>query len=124
MQGGALSESDEICCTWITTKFVSGDRPQKLIINFDGTFVTYKTKTSTDALERGMFQIVEKWKDSEENIWYKIRMQGLNYGTKYKLATISKDGNKLEFVCKPDKYSAEIDKNDPNYCNYIRYSSY
>jgi hypothetical protein len=35
--GGALSESDEICCTWITTKFVSGDRPQKLIINFDGT---------------------------------------------------------------------------------------
>jgi len=122
--GEAFSESDEICCTWVNTKYVSGDRPQKLMLNFDGTFVTYKTKTSTDALERGMFQIVKKWKDSEENIWYKIKMQGLMHGTKYKLATISKDGDKLEFVCKPDKYPTEIDKNKPDYCNYMRYSSY
>ena len=120
--GEVLSESDEICCTWVNTKYVSGDRPQKLMLNFDGTFVTYKTKTSTDALERGMFQVIKKWKDSEENIWYKIKMQGLKYGTKYKLATISKDGNKLEFVCKSDKYPAEIDKNEPDYCNYMRAS--
>ena len=120
--GEALSESDEICCTWINTKYVSGDRPQKLMINFDGTFVTYKTKTSTDALERGMFQIVKKWEDSEKNIWYQIKMQGLNYGTKYKLAKVSKDGGKLEFVCKSDKYPAEIDKNEPDYCNYVRAS--
>jgi hypothetical protein len=120
--GEALSESDEICCTWINTKYVSGDRPQKLMINFDGTFVTYKTKTSTDALERGMFQIVKKWEDSEKNIWYQIKMQGLKYGTKYKLAKVSKDGGKLEFVCKSDKYPAEIDKNEPDYCNYVRAS--
>ena len=94
------------------------------MLNFDGTFVTYKTKTSTDALERGMFQIVKKWKDSEENIWYKIKMQGLKYGMRYKLAKVSKDGNKLEFVCKSDKYPAEIDKNKPDYCNYLRASIY
>ena len=122
--GEAFSESDEICRSWVNTKYVSGDRPQKLMLNFDGTFVTYKTKTSTDALERGMFQVIKKWKDSEENIWYKIKMQGLKYGTKYKLATISKDGNKLEFVCKSDKYPAEIDKNEPDYCNYMRASTY
>jgi hypothetical protein len=39
------------------------------MLSFDGTFVTYKTKTSTDALEQGMFQIVKKWKNSEKNIW-------------------------------------------------------
>ena len=122
--GEVFSESDEICCTWVNTKYVSGDRPQKLMFNFDGTFVTYNTKTSTEALQWGMFQIVNKWKDSEENIWYKIKMQGLKYGTKYKLATISKDGNKLEFVCKSDKYPAEIDKNEPDYCNYMRASTY
>jgi hypothetical protein len=92
------------------------------MFNFDGTFVTYNTKTSTEALQRGTFQIVKKWKDSGENIWYKIKMQNPKYGTKYKLATISKDGNKLEFVCKSDKYPAEIDKNEPDYCNYMRAS--
>jgi len=120
--GEAFSESEEICCTWVNTKYVSGERPQKLMFNFDGTFGTYNTKTSTEALQRGTFQIVKKWKDSGENIWYQIKMQNPKYGTKYKLATISKDGNKLEFVCKSDKYPAEIDKNEPDYCNYMRAS--
>ena len=73
--GQSFSGSDEIWCTWINTKYVSGDRPQKLIFNFDGTYATYGTEKSTDALRRGMFQVVKKWKDSEENIWYQIKMQ-------------------------------------------------
>ena len=64
-------------------------------VNYDGTFATYKTKAGTDALERGTFQIIKKWKDSEENIWYKIKMQNPKYGTKYKLAKVSNDGDKL-----------------------------
>mgnify|MGYP000001414281 CR=1 FL=1 len=122
--GTIYAESDEICCNWVNTKYVSGNRPQKLIFNYDGTFATYETKTGTDALEQGMFQIIKKWKDSEENIWYQIKMQGLKYGTKYKLATISKDGDKLEFVCKSDKFPDEIDENAPDYCNYMRASIY
>ena len=122
--GEAFSESDEICCTWVNTKYVSGDRPQKLMFNLDGTFVTYNTKTSTEALQRGTFQIVKKWKDSGGNIWYQIKMQNPKYGTKYKLAKVSKDGDKLEFVCKSDKYLAEIDKTEPDYCNYLRASIY
>ena len=122
--GQSFSGSDEIWCTWINTKYVSGDRPQKLIFNFDGTYATYGTEKSTDALRRGMFQVVKKWKDSEENIWYQIKMQDPKYGTKYKLARVSKDGDKLEFVCKSDKYPAEIDKNDRDYCNYSRASTY
>ena len=122
--GTTFAESDEICCNWVNTKYVSGNRPQKLILNDDGTFATYKTKTGTDALERGMFQIIKKWKDSEENIWYQIKMQGLKYGTKYKLATISKGGDKLKFVCKSDKFPDEIDENAPEYCNYMRASIY
>jgi hypothetical protein len=122
--GMTFAESDEICCTWVNAKYVSGTRPQKLILNCDGTFATYKTKATTDVISRGVFQIVKKWKDSEENIWYQIKMQDLKYGTKYKLARISKGGDKLEFVCKSDKYPAEIDKNEPDYCNYMRASIY
>ena len=86
--------------------------------------MTYKTQTAIDALERGTFQIVKKWKDSEKNIWYQIKMQGHKYGTRYKLARVSKAGDKLEFVCKSNKYHAEINKSEPDYCNYMRASIY
>ena len=122
--GETFAESDEIFCTWVNTKYVSGDPPQKLIFAFDGTFVTYGTKTSAEALQRGTFQVMKKWKDSEENIWYQIKMQNPISGTKYKLARVSKGGDKLEFVCKSDKFPAEIDKNEPDYCNYMRASTY
>ena len=118
--GEAFSESDQICHTWVNIKYVAGDRPQKIMLSNDGQFVTYDKKTSIEALQRGMFQIIKKWKDSEENMWYQIKMQNPKVGTKYKLARINKDGDKLEFVCKPDKFPAEIDKNDPDYCLYIR----
>jgi hypothetical protein len=52
----------------------------------------------------------------------KFIMQGLKYGMRYNLAKVSKDGNELEFVCKSDKYTAEIVKNEPDYCNYLRAS--
>ncbi len=118
--GEAFSESDEICGTWINTKYVSGNRPQKLILSYDGGFVTYGTITSIEALQRGAFQIIKKWKDSEENILYQIKMHDPKIETRYKFARISKDGDKLEFVCKSDSFPDEIDKNDPDYCNYTR----
>jgi len=51
-------------------------------------------------------------------------MQGLKYGMRYKLAKVSKNGNQLEFVCKSDKHPIEIDKNEPDYCSYLRASIY
>jgi hypothetical protein len=120
--GETFSESDEICCTWVNTKYESGTPPQKLMFNYDGTFATYITENSAEALSRGMFQIVEKWNDSEGYIWYKIMMQDPAHGKKYKLARISQNGNKLEFVCKSDKYPARINSNEPDYCNYLRAS--
>ena len=122
--GETLAESDEICCTWVNSKYVSGDHPQKLIFAFDGTFATYNTTTTIEALQRGTFQIVKKWKDSDENIWYQIKMHDPIAGMKYKLAKISKGRDKLEFVCKLDKFPAEIDKNSVDYCNYKRASTY
>ena len=86
--------------------------------------MSYKTQTSTEALDRGTFQIVKKWNDDEGNIWYQSKMQGHKFGTKYKLARVNKVGDKLEFVCKSDNYPAEIKKNEPDYCNYIRASAH
>ena len=103
-----LSESDEICCTWVNAKYETGTPPQKIMFHYDGTYATYNTTNSKTALTRGMFQVVKKWTDSDEQIWYKIIMQDPTQGKKYKLAKVSKDGKKLEFVCKSDKYPTEI----------------
>ena len=118
----SLSESDEICCTWVNTNYDSGKSPNRIIFHYDGTYATYATKKSDAALSRGKFRIVEKWKESEGSLWYKILMEDSKQGTKYKLARVSDNGKKLEFVCKPDKYPKNISSNDTGYCNYLRAS--
>ena len=120
--GVSLSESDEICCTWVNTKYETGTPPQKIMFHYDGTYATYASKKSSDTLSRGMFQIVKKWTDSDGHIWYKIMMDDPEQGKKYKLAKVSNDGKKLEFVCKPDKYPTEIKADESGYCTYLRAS--
>jgi len=117
----SYSGSDEICCTWVNANYTSGGPPQKLIFNFDGTFASYTTKNTNDALKRGMFSIAKKWQDSEGNIWYQIKMIDPKSEARYKLAKISDDGKVLEFTCKTDKYPADISSKDTDYCKYHRY---
>jgi hypothetical protein len=38
------SGSDEICHTWINTKYDSGTPPQKFMFHYDGTYATYASK--------------------------------------------------------------------------------
>jgi hypothetical protein len=120
--GKTFAESEEICCTWINTEYTSDSRPQKIEFHIDGTFAAYKTKPSADATQRGTFQIIKKWKDSEENIWYQIKMENPITGTKYKLARVKKSGDRLEFVCNSEKFPTEIEKKNPDYSNYVRAS--
>ena len=120
--GVTFSESDEICCTWVNTKYVTGKPPQKIMFHYDGTYATYTSTNSNTALTRGMFQIVKKWSDSDGYVWYKIVMQDPTQGKKYKLARVSNVGKKLEFVCKSDQYPTEIKMNESGYCNYLRAS--
>jgi hypothetical protein len=105
----------------VNANYTSGGPPQKLIFNFDGTFASYTTKNTNDALKRGMFSIAKKWQDSEGNIWYQIKMIDPKSEARYKLAKISDDGKVLEFTCKTDKYPADISSKDTDYCKYHRY---
>lgn len=118
----SLSESDEICCTWINLKYVQGEFPQKIMFHYDGTYATYGKIDSTSALSRGMFQVAQKRTDSEGYIWYNIIMNDPIKGKKYKLARVSENGRKLEFVCNKDDYPTAINPDETGYCNYIRAS--
>jgi hypothetical protein len=116
--GETFSKTGEICCTWSNSAYVTDSRPQKLIFNYDGTYEVYSSIKSTDASERGVFEIAKKWEDSEGNILYNIKMLGM-FGTKFKLAKISSDGEKLEFVSRFNEYPAEINRNSSSYGHYL-----
>lgn len=117
-----FAQSDEICCTWINTEYASGDRPQKMIFNYDGTFETYSSKEAVDPTMRGVYQIVQKWTDAEGLIWYKVKMFDM-YGAMHQLARINQKGDNLEFVQKPYEYPEAIDHKDLNYSTYSRSSA-
>ena len=70
----------------------------------------------TDFLNHVMMKIYFEVK------FIKLFLPVLNKMKGGKLAKVSKDGNTLEFVCKSDKYPAEIDKNEPDYCINLRAS--
>ena len=113
-----FSEADEICCTWVNLKYSSSDSPQKLIINYDGTFASYSSKASTDALKRGTYLIRKKWEDSEGNKWYQIR--GLLDEVEYGLARVSDNGKTLEYLYKHDQFPVDIQSDDASYRKYTR----
>jgi hypothetical protein len=117
--GDVFPQSDEICCTWINTDYTSSERPQKMIFNYDGTFETYRSKETQNPIIRGVFQIDQKWTDTEGSIWYKIKMFDM-YGTQHNLVRIDKDGDKLEFMRKPHAYPESIDSDASNYSAYSR----
>jgi hypothetical protein len=120
--GIAFPESDEICCTWFNVNYVEGKFPQKIMFHYDGTYASYKALNSSNALSRGMFQVVKKWQDEEGYIWYKIIMDDPRQGKKYQLARVSHNGRQLEFICNNDSYPAELNPNETGYCSYRRLS--
>lgn len=117
--GDIFSQSDEICCTWVNTQYESGERPQKMIFNYDGTFETYTSKAAQDPIIRGVFQIDTKWTDSDGIIWYKLKMIDM-YGTTHSLVRISKEGENIEFVRQPYAYPDAIDTDASSYRTYSR----
>lgn len=120
--GVSLSESDEICCTWVNTENDATKTPHKIMFHYDGTYAAYANKASSQSPIRGMFQIVKKWSDAEGSVWYQIMMHDPKKDKEYKLAKITENGKKLEFVNKSDKYPTEVKPDKAGYCKFLRAS--
>ena len=121
-------ENEEICGTWLNTnppkKDVRYSRYAQLwIFSPDATVKFYRYDSSPSPGFEGTYTITEKWTDSEENIWYKMKAPGKFYGEEvewYFLARISDTGKTLEFVRHPVNYHKELDPNHPSYRIYYR----
>ena len=115
-----FAESDELYGTWVNMDYKWGRPPQKLIFKSDGTFESFVNADSKASTWQGTNLIEKKWKDSEGNVWFKIKWSG-NWGESgYELAKISNSGNTYELVFSNDEYPKEIDPKHENYRIYTR----
>ena len=118
-------ENEEIYGTWVNTEYGTMEAlfSQKRITNPDGTWEEYGGMADI-AYRTLKYTIIDKWTDSEGNIWYKLITEygGKAYGAKpfYELHKISNSGLTWEFVSSTEAYPTEIDPDHPMYFIYYR----
>ncbi len=123
----AAKEDEEIYGTWVNTDYGTTEFhiPEKIINNPDGTLEIYGGMADS-AHSTGVYTIIDKWTDSEGNVFYKTRRRWgeETYGKKlaYELHKISNLGLTWESVFSMDKYPTEKDivPNHPRYAIYYR----
>ena len=118
-------ENEEIYGTWTNADYekASRDVDAKFIIVPDGQEI-YATVSSS--VKRGILQytIIDKWTDSEGNVWYKRHISRNYLEPPWgELDRISNNGTTLEFVFStqvPAKCPTKIDPKDWSYLIYYR----
>ena len=119
------TENEEIYGTWINPEYGTTEAlwSQKRIINPDGTWEEYSSMEDI-GYRTYKYTIIDKWTDSEGNIWYKLLTEygGRAYGVKplYELHRISNSKQTWEFVSSAEAYTTQIDPNHPIYFIYYR----
>ncbi len=106
---------DEQVGTWINPDYSA--RPQKIVVEPDGIWVSYYTIEGTIEFSSGKLKLIEKWADSKGNIYCKIRSDEPDYPV-YELNRISNAETVLEYIRDTRDYPTEIDPNDLNYRIY------
>ena len=121
----AAKEDEEIYGTWVNTSYGTTKDlfSQKRIYKSDGTLEEYGGMADIAHLTY-KYTIIDKWTDSEGNIWYKLITEygDKTYGSRpaYELRKISNSALTLEFVFSMDNYPTEIDPNHRYYFIYYR----
>jgi hypothetical protein len=110
-------DTEEIYATWVNPEVKSG-HCQKLIYKANSIMGCFTSANSEAPEYIGRYLILNKWKDSEGNIWYKMHSVGPHYEF-YLLTKINNSGNTLEIVEDKSDYPTEI---DPKHVFYDKYS--
>jgi hypothetical protein len=111
--------NEEIFGTWVNKEY-SGTRlvhPQKLVFRFWGYEEEYTNIADNNSSYQDTFILVDKWTDSEGNIWYKVYEQNgqMKYGW-FSLVKISKGRTVFEYIFNsyPLMWPKEADMNPDN----------
>jgi hypothetical protein len=108
---------EELYGTWTNTiTYTGGVQYSQKIVMYDwGYYETYSKVTDEFSRKNGTYIIVDRWTDSEENIWYKEYIRGRNelYPI-FELDKISKGGTVWEYVIGYDDFPTADNMNSKN----------
>ena len=94
--------------TWINLDYGKGSFAQKLIYYSDGIYDEYILVTDTMRYDWGKIIILDKWLDSEGNVWCRTHWEGTLHGGKgYQMVKISNSGNTLEVIWASESFPIE-----------------
>jgi hypothetical protein len=110
--------------TWINEDYNSHAFRARVELHRDGSWDGYNRISDTGKKDTGHYAIVDKWTDSEGNIWYKTHWW---YGpidedhiSSYQLEKRSESGKVWEYISDAYEFPTEIDENDHRYKIYYR----
>jgi len=93
------------CTTWRNPAYAKMDG--KMVMKKNGTFEWFTMETLKHPTWFGTYDIKNGWIDKDNNIWIKMIYHERRF-TKYTVAKISNNGNKLEQVWEYDKYPTGV----------------
>ncbi len=100
--------NEEIYGTWINEDMIT----QKLIYYYWGYGEIYREVSSETPAVKLTFTIVEKWSDSEGNVWYKtFKRYDVAMGTVFCITKISNNGTVYESVYNVDGFPTKDELN-------------
>jgi len=112
---------EEINGIWINEEYNRTEYKGKIRLYHWGYFEEYSLPDSEVVQYKGTFVIVDKWTDSEGNIWYKTYVRRSGRTTIYhELDKISNNGNTWEYVSHTVDFPTESDMH-PDYQLYHIY---
>ena len=110
--------------TWINEDYNSHAFPARWELYRDGSWDGYNRISDTGKKYTGHYEIVDKWTDSEGNIWYKTHVW---YGpidevhiSAYEIDKFSESGKVWEYISDKFEFPTEIAESDYRYHIYYR----
>jgi hypothetical protein len=105
--------------TWVNSNYNKNKWvTSKVVIKSDKTAEFYKSESDTWPSPRTI-AIVDRWTDSEGNIYYKAEV-ATSIRTKYELWKLNNSKTTLELMSREVEYFTEIDPNNTYYRIYYR----
>ena len=112
------ADNEALYGIWISKNYdeTKGRFPAQWKIIQGGQVKYFYIREPDPVVYDGTFEIIEKWTDANDTIWYKSQWQlAPGGGEFYQLAKIIKSGETLEYVIDVNGYPEKLNVNDETY---------
>jgi hypothetical protein len=103
--------------TWVNSDY-NKTGGAKFVMQPGDIKLTYIRETDTKHANGRRFHIVDSWKDSKGDVWYKFTLEHASW--EYILARISDSGKIYEQIAAPTEFATEIEPDSRHYRVYYR----